>query len=243
MIAELYGKSTGCCKGRGGSMHLADSGVNFLGTSAIVGNSIPVGVGVALAQKLQGTNSRVFVFLGDAAAEEGVFYESISFAAIHNLSVIFICENNGFSVYSDFLERQPNGREIFEMVQAMGVKSSKIDGMNPIESFAALQNAIAYVENNNSPFFLEVTNHRFLEHCGPNDDSDLGYRPSNYSDLAKQNDPVVQLERYLRDAFVDDAFFVGIRKEIDLEIGKAFEFATQSPLAKEELSEEDVFSK
>ena len=117
MIAEIYGKKTGCSNGKGGSMHLIDLSVNFMGTSAIVGNSIPVGVGLGFAAKLSGLGNISYIFLGDGAVEEGLFYESVNFAATKKLPVIFICENNLYSVYSPLKVRQPEGRKIFQMVE------------------------------------------------------------------------------------------------------------------------------
>ena len=114
MISELYGKRTGCCKGKGGSMHLIDKKVGFMGSSAIVGNSIPVGTGIALAEKLKNTNNKTIVYLGDAATEEGVFYESVNFAALKQLNVIYVCENNMYSVYTPLSERQPRDRNMRE---------------------------------------------------------------------------------------------------------------------------------
>ena len=107
MIAEIYGKVTGCSKGKGGSMHLIDIKSNFMGSTAIVGNTIPVGVGLALSSKIKKEDKFSFIFFGEGAVEEGVFYESINFAAIKKLPVIFICENNFYSVYSPLNVRQP----------------------------------------------------------------------------------------------------------------------------------------
>ena len=115
MIAEIYGKKTGCSKGKGGSMHLIDLNVNFMGTSAIVGNSIPVGVGLGLSIELNKTDQISCIFLGDGAIEEGVFYESLNFAAVRNLPILFICENNLYSVYSPLSVRQPKNRIIAEI--------------------------------------------------------------------------------------------------------------------------------
>ena len=113
MIAEIYGKETGCSKGKGGSMHLIDTKVGFMGTSAIVGNSIPVGVGLALSSKLKKSDQICVVYLGDGAVEEGVFYESLNFAILKDLRVLFVCENNLYSVYSSLDVRQPKNRKIF----------------------------------------------------------------------------------------------------------------------------------
>ena len=122
MIAEIYGKKSGCSKGKGGSMHLIDLSRNFMGSSAIVGNSIPVGVGLALSSIIKKQSSLTYVFFGDGATEEGVFFESINFALVKKLPVIFICENNLYSVYSPLKDRQTKNRRIYKMVQGMGLK-------------------------------------------------------------------------------------------------------------------------
>ena len=112
MICELYGKGTGCSKGKGGSMHLIDTSVNFKGTSAIVGNSIPTGTGLALASKLNESGQVSIINFGDGAIEEGAFYESLNFACTKQLPAVYICENNFYSVYSPLNVRQPEGRII-----------------------------------------------------------------------------------------------------------------------------------
>ena len=120
MMAEIYGKASGCSKGMGGSMHLIDTSVGFMGSTAIVGNTIPVAVGLALEKKLTRKKSIACVFFGDGATEEGAFYESVNFAIIHSLPILFICENNLYSVYSGLEVRQPVDRKIYKMVRAMG---------------------------------------------------------------------------------------------------------------------------
>ena len=124
MIDEIHGKESGCSKGKGGSMHLIDKDVSFMGTSAIVGNSIPLGVGLGLSAKLKSTNQISCIYLGDGAIEQGVFYESINFAILKKLRVLFICENNLYSVYSSLKVRQPKDRKIFKMVSSMGIQSN-----------------------------------------------------------------------------------------------------------------------
>ena len=123
MIAELHGKKTGCAKGKGGSMHLIDKNVGFFGTSAIVAHNIPVGVGMALSIKNKKKKEIVIIYLGDGAVEEGVFFESINFAIIKKLPVLFVCENNFYSVYSHLKKRQPENRKIYKMVNSMLIKS------------------------------------------------------------------------------------------------------------------------
>ena len=127
LIAELHGKATGCCGGRGGSMHLSDLDAGFLASTAIVGNSIPVGVGMALAQQLRQSGDLTCVFLGDGATEEGVFFESANFAAVRKLPVLFACENNLYSVYSPLSKRQPAGRSLTAFASAIGLWSVSVD--------------------------------------------------------------------------------------------------------------------
>ena len=113
MIAEIHGKVTGCCRGRGGSMHLIDQSVGFMGSTAIVGNTIPIGVGLGLSLQLNQGNNISCIYLGDGAIEEGVFYESLNFAVLKKLPVLFICENNLYSVYTPLHKRQPINLKIY----------------------------------------------------------------------------------------------------------------------------------
>ena len=138
MIAEIYGKETGCSRGKGGSMHLIDQEVGFMGSTAIVGGTIPVGVGLGLSIQLKKTDQVSCVFLGDGSVEEGVFYESVNFAVVKKLPVVFICENNFYSVYSPLSVRQPEGRSISKMVKAMGAQVYNCDGNDPLKIFKVL---------------------------------------------------------------------------------------------------------
>ena len=229
MIAEIYGKSTGCAKGKGGSMHLIDLGVNFMGTSAIVGNSIPIGVGLALSAQLKRTNQISCVFLGDGATEEGVFYESVNFAAVRKLPVLFICENNLYSVYSPLSVRQPKGRSIAKMVEAMGLEVAVDDGHNIASSYETMKNAVDRVRATGAPFFLEFTTYRWREHCGHGFDNDIGYRTQEEFLEWQAKDPLNNLEQQLQKSSVQMASSIEkIKSEIDLEVEKAFEFAESS---------------
>jgi TPP-dependent pyruvate/acetoin dehydrogenase alpha subunit len=176
MIAELHGKKTGCASGKGGSMHLIDKKVGFVGTSAIVGHNIPVGVGLALSIKNKKKKEVVVIYLGDGAIEEGVFFESVNFAIIKKLPIIFICENNFYSVYSSLKVRQPKKRKISEMVKGLGIKSLSGDGYNIENTFKNLKKSSEFVKKGNGPIFLEFKTYRYLEHCGPDNDDILNYR-------------------------------------------------------------------
>jgi pyruvate dehydrogenase E1 component alpha subunit len=229
MIAEIYGKSSGCSKGRGGSMHLIDLSVNFMGTSAIVGNSIPVGVGLALSSQLKKTDQISCVFLGDGAIEEGVFYESVNFAAVRKLPVLFICENNLYSVYSPLSVRQPKGRVIAKMVEAMGLEVAVGDGHNIASSHEIMKNAVDKVRKSGAPLFLEFTTYRWREHCGHDFDNDIGYRTQEEFLEWQAKDPLNNLERELQQTSSQMAISLEkIKSEIDLEVKKAFDFAERS---------------
>jgi pyruvate dehydrogenase E1 component alpha subunit len=229
MIAEIYGKSTGCAKGKGGSMHLIDLDVNFMGTSAIVGNSIPVGVGLALSAQLKKTNQISCIFLGDGATEEGVFYESVNFAAVRKLPVLFICENNLYSVYSPLSVRQPEGRSIAKMVSAMGVQTAIGDGSDIVSCYEIMKNAVECVRNTGMPYFLEFSTYRWREHCGHSFDNDIGYRTEEEFLEWQAKDPLNNLSHQLSSADASElANIDSIKARINSEIEAAFYFADSS---------------
>jgi TPP-dependent pyruvate/acetoin dehydrogenase alpha subunit len=220
MVAEIYGKVTGCCKGRGGSMHLIDLSVGFLGSSAIVGNSIPIGVGSGFAHRLENTDSLSFIFLGDGATEEGSFYESVNFAAVRGLPIVFICENNLYSVYTDLGPRQPLGRNISEMVTALGVQAHRIDLSNPIAAYQQVNKLIIASRKTGKPLFIEFLTYRWLEHCGPNDDDGLGYRPIGELQNWLENDSLKKLKDMLESEYDFNSEEI---EEMEREISKEIE--------------------
>ena len=223
MLAEVYGKVTGCSKGMGGSMHLIDKSVGFMGSTAIVGNTIPVAVGSALAMKIQEKKSISCVFFGDGATEEGVFYESINFAIIHNLPVLFICENNLYSVYSGLEVRQPKRRKIFEMVRAFGIESRHGDGNNVQQVSDYVELARNKIMSGNGPQFLEFDTYRWREHCGPNYDNDIGYREEEEFLEWKKKDPLKDVFES-KDIDLVKVFF----NKFNAEIHQAHHFAEKS---------------
>lgn len=229
MISEIYGRETGCSRGKGGSMHLIDTAVGFMGTSAIVGNSIPIGVGLGLSSKYMRSGQVSFVFFGEGATEEGVFYESVNFAALHHLPVIFVCENNMYSVYSPLHVRQPQSRDLVAIVSAMGIPSALVDGNDYRLVFESLQSATESVRTGGGPRFLEYSTYRHLEHCGPNSDDDLGYRSKDEVDAWFLRDPLLMVkERFsLEPTFA--SWIVEVHEQLTDEIGDAFDFAKSSP--------------
>ena len=234
-ISELYGKSTGCSKGRGGSMHLTDMEVGFVGSTAIVSNSIPVGVGLSLSSKILGKKQITIIYLGDASIEEGVFFESLNFAIVKKIPVIFVCENNFYSVYSPLSVRQPVNREIYKMVKGCHIKTYKTNGNftnGVISSFIKAKN---FVEKKGEPVFLEYQTYRWFEHCGPNLDDHLKYRNKDELMYWKNNDPIKILESFLvKKKWIKKNSVKNMKNSIAKKINLAFKYAKQSPFPKKE---------
>ncbi len=242
MIAEIHGKVTGCCRGRGGSMHLIDQSVGFMGSTAIVGNTIPIGVGLGLSIQLSGDDRIACIFLGDGAIEEGVFYESLNFAVLKNLPVLFICENNLYSVYTPLHKRQPIHRKIFELARAMGAHSDCVEaGYDVLACAESLAKMAEKVRLKQGVGFVEIYTYRYREHCGPHYDNDIGYRAiSEYEAWLKKDSVITFQKKLLQDNILTELDLEKINLDIQKEIKSAFEFAEHSafPDKNEALTEE-----
>ena len=230
MIAEIYGKATGCSSGKGGSMHLVDLTVGFMGSTSIIGNTIPVGVGAAMANRLHKNDKICCVFFGDAVIEEGVFHESVNFAVLKKLPVLFVCENNLYSVYSPLSVRQPEGREIWKFAAAYGIPSAHGDGNNALEVFEETQKALEHIRRGDGPYFLEFATYRWREHCGPNFDNDIGYRTEEEYLSWKERDPIPLLESHLlAQGALIQADIEKMESAMQALVDEAFDFAEESP--------------
>ena len=230
MMAEIYGKSTGCSKGMGGSMHLTDLSVNFLGTTPIVASIIPVAVGTAFSSMMKNEKRVTVVFLGRAATEEGVFTESLNFASLKKLPVIFISEDNFFSVYSSLSERQPKNRDNAAIAQAYGIPGVKGNGNDIKTVYEMAQKAIKHVREGYGPYFLELETYRWREHCGPNFDNDLGYRSEEEYQMWIKKCPLETFENFLiKNKLLDKDRMDQMRKKISSEFEEAVAFAKSSP--------------
>lgn len=236
MIAEIYGKETGCSKGRGGSQHLIDLQVNFLGATPIVGGTIPVAVGSAFASYLKKEDNITAVFFGDAATDEGVFHESLNFAAFKSLPVLFICENNFYSIFTHIRDRQPK-RDIAKMAETAGIFTIKDDGNDVVKVYQAAQKAIKHIRMGKGPAFLEFLTYRIREHCGPNME-EPGGRPKEEMDYWQKKDPIGQFEqRLLKEKIITKDKIRKMKDKIDKEIKEAFAFAQRSRFLEEEPEE------
>jgi TPP-dependent pyruvate/acetoin dehydrogenase alpha subunit len=223
MIAELYGKIDGCAKGKGGSMHLVDVQARVMGTSAVVGTTIAQAVGFAYALKLQRKNSIVVSFFGDGAVDEGVFYESLNFAALKALPIIFICENNFYAIHTHQSLRQKPAN-IRERASVYGMPAEQIPNNDLLRIYERVSEAVEKLRSGApGPFFFECLTYRLKEHVGPNDDFHLGYRSREEAEPWITNDPVRRLGEQL-----DPTERHKIEAEVDTEIREAFTFAEQS---------------
>ena len=229
MLAEIYGKATGCIGGRGGSMHIMDLDVNMVASIPIVGSCIPLAVGSALADSLDGRDDVSIAYLGDASVEEGVFHESANFAKLRNLPVLFVCENNLYSVYTQLHERQPD-RPITSLAEAHGIPTYHCDGNDVEEVYRSTLNALKNARSNKGPSFLLLDTYRWLEHCGPNFDNDIGYRTEAEFRIWKNRDPVILYKKnLLKKGILTEEGNVELKCEIQKEITAAFDFAKNSP--------------
>src|SRR5262245_36777727 len=230
MFAELYGKIDGCASGKGGSMHLIDLSVNFLGCVPIVGSTIPIGVGASFGTMLQERAGITVIFIGYAATETGVFHESVNFAAVHRLPVLFVCENNLYSVNTSLESRQPANRTIAELVRGHGIRTSQHDGQLVETVDAVAGETVAYIRNKGGPALLEFMTYRWLEHCGPLGDVHLGYRTQEEFDAWVARCPIRLHRKLLEDdGLMDQAAHDAVDAEVAAEIDDAVEFAQKSP--------------
>jgi len=243
MIAEIYGKETGCSKGKGGSMHLIDTKCNFLGSTAIVGNSIPIGVGHSLYFKINKKKNVSLIFFGDAGVETGVFYESLNFAILKNLPSIFVCENNFYSVYTPLKERQSTKINIANRISGLGIKTIRVDTSNWQKVLKTLKYSRDYVIKNKKPIFLEFLTYRKYEHVGPLNDDHLKYRSKNEISYWKKRDPLKKIYDYLIKNKVSKLKLEKITTEINKKIKNAFLFAEKSKFPKSEDFKLHVFKK
>ena len=230
MVAELYGKADGSARGKAGSMHLIDTSVGMMGTSAIVGTTIPQAVGYALAMKMQGRDVTVTVFFGDGATDEGVFHESMNFAALKKLPILFVCENNGYAIYSPVRDRMPDAN-FCERAESYRIPAARIESGDTLEIHAAAQKAVEAIRAGSGPRFLECLTCRWRDHVGPDEDRNWRYRPDAELDDWIARDEVRRAgERLPTDRREQ------IAAEVEVEIAAAIDFAEQSPFpAAEEL--------
>lgn len=199
LFAELLGRIDGCSKGRGGSVHLIDRKVNFLGSSPILGHSLALATGTALAFKMDNKPNIAVAFFGEGAFDEGVVWESLNYAAIHKLPVVFVCENNLYATESPLSVRMPAGTDLCERVRSFNIPAQRVDGNNVEEVYSAAKSIVEDCRNGSGPFFIECMTYRWREHVGPLWDYEVNRTFRTKEELLGwiKKCPVVRIEKNL----------------------------------------------
>jgi TPP-dependent pyruvate/acetoin dehydrogenase alpha subunit len=235
MVAELFGKVDGCARGKGGSMHLIAPECGMMGASAVVGTTIANAVGHAYALRYRRSKAMVASFFGDGATEEGVFSESLNFAVLKRLPIVFVCENNQYAIHTHQSRRQGT-LSICDRARPHGMPAEVLDGNDVLEIHARIYDATVRIRNGAGPCFFEVMTYRWNEHVGPGHDYNLGYRERSELEPWLEADPVRQLANQL-----NPDLRARIEREADREIADAVAFAEASPFPDATELTTDVF--
>lgn len=237
MIAEIYGMESGCSRGRGGSMHLISPEHGVLGIVPIVSGTISLAMGSALASSIR-KDGRVSVsFFGDGATGEGVLYESLNFASLKKLPIIFACENNLYSTHLPISEIRTNA-EIHKIAEPFGIKSYRVDGNDVLEVYEKAEEAVHYCRSGQGPVFMEFLTYRFRGHVGPDDNiqgSHTDIRPVNEIRQWLERDPIKLFEEKLKSTeALDEAIIEKMNREAEEEVKAAHAFCKASVKPREE---------
>jgi len=232
MIAEIYGRSSGCSRGRGGSMHLIDPENGVLGVAPIVAGTVSMALGASLASKIRRDGKVTVSFFGDGATGEGVLYESLNFAALKKLPIIFACENNYYATHLPLHEIRVN-RKISELGKPFGIESYCVDGNNVLDVYETAREAIRICRKGEGPVFIEFQTYRFRGHVGPYDNlggKHTDIRPKQEREYWLKKDPINRFEKSLiqHEIFTPDELS-SIKKEVENEVKEANQFAITSP--------------
>jgi TPP-dependent pyruvate/acetoin dehydrogenase alpha subunit len=232
LIAEIYGKKTGCSKGRGGSMHLIAPAKGMLGAAPIVAGTISLAVGSALASKIRKEKKVTVSFFGDGAAGEGTLYESLNFAALKKLPVIFVCENNFYSTHMPIRDCRPK-KDISEIAIPFGIARFKIDGNDILKVYQAAKKAVGICRRNQGPVFIEFVTYRLRGHVGPDDNIQgvhTDIRSNQEISKWRKKDPIIRFKKFLfKNNICKKEELEKIDHRIEGEIINAYGFAKKSP--------------
>jgi len=240
VMAEMYGKATGCSRGRGGSMHLFSAAHRFYGGHAIVGGGLPVAVGLALADTLAARERITVCFFGDGAVDEGEFHESMNLSALWRVPVLFVCENNLYAM-GTALERHESLPDLCVKPRAYGIPAENVDGMDLFAMEAAMRHAVAEVRRHRSPFFLEAKTYRFRAHSMY--DAEAYRTRAEVAEWAEKRDPIALAAGELgRRGWLDDAALTRIEERIAREVAAACDAADAAPLEPVADLERDVYT-
>lgn len=240
MVAELLGKVTGCCRGKGGSMHMIDKSVNFVGSTPILGSVAPISAGSALTQKLTNSDNITVSFFGDGASEEGVVYETINFASLFKLPLLLVVENNLYSVMSKLKDRRSENHNLEQIVNGFGAKYLKADGNDFFSVYEKAQEAVHTIKAEKQPVVLECITFRHMAHSAPICDDKAGYREIDTPESREKRDSVKNLRAYLQNHFTEGDL-LSIESEVNNTVRSAIDFGVNSPYPMHEELNKDVY--
>jgi acetoin:2,6-dichlorophenolindophenol oxidoreductase subunit alpha len=245
LVAEIYGKKTGCSGGRGGSMHVTEPSLGVAGAAPIVAGTISLAVGAALASKIRGDERVTVSFFGDGATGEGVLFESLNFAALKRLPIIFVCENNLYSTHMPIGECRPDV-PILKIGEAFGIAAHRVDGNDVLAVHEIAKEAVQTCREGRGPVFLECLTYRLRGHVGPDDNiqgTHTDIRHAKEIEEWKKRDPITLFEQYLLEQGVlSKKDLAKIRGEVEKATEEAFAFAVNSPYPEDTESETCVFA-
>jgi len=246
MVAEIYSRKTGCAKGRGGSMHLCAPDVGMMGAAPIVGGTISLAVGSALASKIKKDKRVTVSFFGDGATGEGVLYESLNFASLKKLSIIFACENNLYSTHMPINECRPDS-DIYKIALPFDIKSFRVDGNDVLKVYEIAKKSVEMCRSGKGPVFIEFLTYRLRGHVGPDDNiqgTHTDIRPKSEIEKWRKKDPLKKFEKYIiKNKIIAEQELKSIKKEIEKEVITAHNFAKNSPYPKKSELTKYVFKK
>ena len=226
MMAELFGKKTGYCKGKGGSMHVTDVSLGILGSNGIVGAGIPIATGSGLTSKIRGTKEVTVAFFGDAASNQGTFHESINMAAAWKLPVIYLCENNNYGV-SVNIHNVTNNANIAERAKAYNIPGVTVDGNDPLAVYEVVKQAVKNAREGKGPSLIECMTWRMRGHY---EGDPAAYRPKEVNEEWAKKDPIDNFRVFLLKNDIDEKEIIAVEEGIEKEIEAAVQFALDSPL-------------
>lgn len=238
IMAELYGKATGTTKGKGGSMHIFDKTVNFVGGHGIVGAQIPLGAGIAFAEKYKGTQNLCICLFGDGAVRQGALHEAFNMAMLWKLPVIFVVENNGYAMGTS-VARTSNVTELYTIGEAYDMPSEPVDGMSVEAVYEAVGRAAERARKGDGPTFLEFKTYRYRGHSMSDP---MKYRTKDELEIYRQRDPIEQVRTVLLDnGFASEDELTAIDDRIKAQVAEAVQFAEDSPFPDPSEAYKDVY--
>ena len=238
MLAEIMGKRTGYCRGRGGSMHIADVTLGNLGANGIVGAGIPIAVGAAFSIAYRGTDQISAVYFGDAASNQGTFHEAVNMAAAMKLPLLLVCENNQYGLSTPIRRTCPTDC-VSDKAHGYGIEHATVDGMDTETSFIAARQAVSYVRQERRPLLVEFITYRFLGHGASDNRS---YRTREEEEQWKKRSPVEGFRARMISAYgITEAQITEVESEVEAELAGALKFAEESPEPSPDEALQDIF--